>query len=425
MKKIYTIIFLSLALIKVQAQDYFISFAGAGAATTVDTVKVYNLTTGATVTLKGSDILHLIPSLGIGAMSADNRDLHLYPNPMEEQSTLDFVTSETGTSTISLVDLYGQTVYQISEKLSPGKHTFCVSGIQRGLYFVKVKGNDFYYSGKLISRCNLPGEPKIEHVSSVAGSEGIHLKSAAATIDMPYTDGNILMYKSITGQYSTVVTDVPTGNKITTFNYVDCTDADGNHYTTVHTATGTSSAQTWMAENLKVGVRINVSQSQANNGIIERYCYDDNDNNCFLYGGLYQWNEMMQYVETLGVIKGICPDGWHIPTIDEWGVLITYLGGMDIAGSKLKEYGNTHWLSPNNDATNESGFTALPAGWFDSVFANGFSDIGGLAYFWTALSKSGFFIDYYYLELSYNWHFVYILENPPRWDGLSVRCIAD
>jgi len=425
MKKIYSIIFLVLALLKVQGQDYFISFAGAGDTTTVGTVKVDNLTSGATVTLNGSDILHLIPSLGIGALSADNKDLHLYPNPMEEKSTLDFVTSETGTSTISLVDLSGQTVYQISKKLSPGEHSFCVSGIQQGMYLVKVTGNDFCYFGKLISRSNLPGIARIEHVSSVAGSEGRQLKSAGATIDMPYTDGNILMYKSISGQYSTVVTDVPTGNKTTTFTYADCTDIDGNHYSTVHTAIGTSSAQTWMAENLKVGVRINVSQSQTDNGIIEHFCYDDNDNNCFIYGGLYQWNEMMQYVDTLGVIKGICPDGWHIPTIDEWSVLITYLGGTDIAGSKLKEIGNTHWLSPNNDATNECGFTALPGGWFDSVFAHGFSDIGGHACFWTSLSKISMFIDYYYLELSNEWYFVYVLENPPRWDGYSVRCIAD
>ena len=425
MIKIYATIFLALALLKVQAQDYFISFAGTGAATTVGTVKVDNLTSGATVTLNGSDVLHLIPSMGIGTMSAGSNDLHLYPNPMEEKSTLDFFTSETGTSTISIVDLSGRIVYQTNEKLSPGEHSFCVSGIPRGIYLVKVTANDFYYTGKLISRCNLPGAAKIEHVSSVAANRGRHQKSAAATIDMPYTDGNILLYKSISGQYSTVVTDVPAGDKTTTFTFAKCTDSDGNNYTTLLTAPGTSSAQTWMAENLKVGVRINVAQSQANNGIIEHFCYDDNDNNCTVYGGLYQWNEMMQYADTLGVIKGICPDGWHIPTIDEWGKLITFVGGTDIAGGKLKEYGNTHWLSPNSGATNECGFTVLPAGWFDSVFAHGFSDIGKIAGFWTSLSRSGFFIDYYFVEFSYNYYFTYILENPPRWDGYSVRCIAD
>ncbi len=424
MIKIYAIIFLVFALLRVQAQDYLISFTGSGAATTVGTVKVDNLTSGATVTLNGSDVLHLIPALGIDAQSNNNKSLHLYPNPMEEQSMFDFITSETGNSIISIVDLTGQTIYQINEELSPGAYKFRISGIQRGMYLVKVTGNNFYYSTKLISLCNLPGETRIELVSSVADSEGNQLKSTAATIDMPYTDGNIIMYKGTAGQFSTVVTDVPTGSKTTSFTFLGCTDSDGNHYATIRIGTGKAPAQTWMAENLNVGTLIPVNQPQTNNGITEKYCYNDYDYNCSIYGGLYQWNEMMQYADTIGV-KGICPDGWHIPTIDDWAVMITYLGGTEVAGGKLKETGTSSWLSPNVGATNECGFSAIPAGWFDSVFANAFTDIGGLTYFWTSLSKSGFFMDYYYLELSYNWYFVAVLKNPPPADGYSVRCIAD
>ena len=425
MKKIYGMIFLVIALLNVQGQNYFISFAGAGATTTVGTVQVDNLTSGATVTLNGSDILHLIPSLGIGDISADNRYLHLYPNPMEEKSILEVIASAAGNSTISLVNLSGQTVYQISKELSPGVHSFRVSGIQQGMYLVKVTGPDFYYSTKLVSRCNLACEPEIELVTSVSGNQSSHLKNAVATIDMQYTDGDILMYKGTSGQYSIVVTDVPTGSKTTTFPFVDCTDSDGNHYATVTIGAGKAGAQTWMAENLNVGTWTPLSQQQTDNGITEKFCYNDYDFNCSIYGGLYQWNEMMQYVDTLGVIKGICPEGWHIPTIYEWGDLITYVGGLDVAGGKLKETGTSSWLSPNVGATNECGFSVLPAGWFDSVFANGFTNIGELAYFWTSLSQSGFFINYYHLELSYNWYFVDVMENPPLADAYSVRCIAD
>lgn len=424
MKKIYSIIFLVLALLKVQGQDYFISFAATGDTSAVDTVKVDNLTSGATVTLNGSDILHLIPSLGIGAINDDNRYLHLYPNPMQDQSTLDVVTSVSGTSTISLVNLSGETVCQISEELKRGTHSFRVSGIQRGMYFVKVTGNDYSYSTKLVSQCNLPGETRIELVNSVAGSENSHLKSTAATIDMPYTDGDILMYKATAGQYSMVDTDVPAGSKTITFPFVACTDSDGNHYATVRIGTGKSGAQTWMAQNLNVGTWINVSQPQTNNGVTEKYCYNDYDYNCSIYGGLYQWYEVMQYVDTIGA-KGICPEGWHLPTIYEWGDMITYLGGTDVAGGKLKTTGTSSWLSPNIGATNECGFSALPAGWFDSIFAHEFTNIGELAYFWTSLSRSGYFIEYYYVELSYNWYFVGILNNPPPYDGYSVRCVAD
>ena len=423
MLKIYAIIFLVFALLHAEAQDYNISFAGSGATTAIGTVKVDNLTSGATVTLNGSDILHLVPSTGIGGTSAGNKDLHLFPNPMEEKSTLVFETSESGTTTISLVDLSGQTVCQITKNLSPGEHTFYVSGIRQGMYLVKVKGNDFYYSGKLISRCNLPGAANIEFISSVTRSENRHLESSGATVDMPYTDGNILMYKGISGEYSAVVTDVPTGNKTMTFPFVACTDNDGNHYATIRIGTGKTGSQTWMAENLAVGTSINVNQQQTDNGIIEKYCYNDYDYNCSIYGGLYQFNEMMQYTDSL-VVKGICPDGWHIPTIDEWAYLLDYVGGREVAGGKLKETGNS-WLSPNVGATNECGFSAIPGGWFDSVFANAFSDIGRLTYFWTSLSKSGFFIDYYYVELSYNWYFASILKDPPVSDAYSVRCVAN
>jgi hypothetical protein len=155
MKKYYAITLLALAMLDVQGQDYFISFAGSGAANTVGTVKVENLTSGETVTLNGGDILHLIPSLGIGAVGADHRYLHLYPNPMVEQSTLDFVAPASGTSAISLVNLSGQTVCQISEELTRGAHSFRVSGINQGIYFVKVAGVNYNYSAKLMSQSNL------------------------------------------------------------------------------------------------------------------------------------------------------------------------------------------------------------------------------------------------------------------------------
>ena len=108
-----------------------------------------------------------------------------------------------------------------------------------------------------------------------------------------------------------------------------------------------------------------------NNGIIEKYCYDDDPANCDVYGGLYQWDEMMGYTTTEGV-QGICPVDWHIPTDAEWDILQNYLGGFNVAGGKLKEAGTIHWNAPNAGATNSSGFTALP---------NGYRD-GGVGNFW-------------------------------------------
>lgn len=119
--------------------------------------------------------------------------------------------------------------------------------------------------------------------------------------------------------------------------------------------------QCWMRENLNIGIAIIVSQDQKDNGIIEKYCYDNNAANCDVYGGLYQWNEMMQYITTPGS-QGICPPGWHLPTHAEWTTLTTALGGTTVAGGKLKEAGMFHWNSPNTGATNSSGFTGLGGG---------------------------------------------------------------
>jgi len=143
--------------------------------------------------------------------------------------------------------------------------------------------------------------------------------------------------------------------------------------------------QCWMRENLNIGTRINGSQEQTDNGSIEKYCYGDNEANCNEYGGLYQWDEMMQYVTQEGV-QGICPDGWHIPTDAEWTALTDFLGGSSVAGGKMKEAGTAHWNSPNTGASNSSGFMALPGGL--RVINGSFNSLGDYGYFWSSSENS-------------------------------------
>ena len=135
----------------------------------------------------------------------------------------------------------------------------------------------------------------------------------------------------------------------------------GQTYNTI--AIGT---QCWMAQNLNIGTRIDSLQDQTNNQIIEKYCYRDIESNCDIYGGLYQWNEAMQY-STMEGTQGICPGGWHIITSNDWGVLRNHVGS-DATGGKLKSVGTLEgssglWYSPNTGATNESGFSGLPGGY--------------------------------------------------------------
>ncbi|MEI6883686.1 MAG: FISUMP domain-containing protein [Bacteroidota bacterium] len=419
MKKHILLILVLLGMLKVQAQDYLIIFAGSGDTTGVNTVKVDNLTSGATLTLSGNDILHLIHTVGIGNPDVDNGALNLYPNPMREQSTLTFLAPVSGNSFIYLIDLFGKPVCQLSIMLTYGVQSFSVSGIAEGWYFVKVIGLNYCYSTKLVSLGNSGKRASIEHISQTGDLPAKTLKSINATVDMLYTSGDQLLYTGMSGRYSTIVTDVPTNSKTINFNFLLCKDADGQNYTIV--AVG---SQTWMAENLNVGIRINGVLDQTDNGIIEKYCNADLESNCVVYGGLYQWNEMMRYVSVESA-PGICPIGWHLPSDTEWTTLTDYLGGLIVAGGKIKstgtiEAGTGLWWAPNAEASNNSGFTALPGGWRN--YAGSFFELSSLGSFWSsslfASSAS------WARDLSRN-NGTVSRYNSVHSDGFSVRCIKN
>ncbi|HJX71139.1 MAG TPA: FISUMP domain-containing protein [Bacteroidales bacterium] len=128
----------------------------------------------------------------------------------------------------------------------------------------------------------------------------------------------------------------------------------------------------WMAENLDAGEMIPSESEMTENSTIEKYCLYNDPAYCDTFGGLYQWNELMQYTMEESA-QGICPDGWHIPSDGDWKRLEGDLGmsHSDIEsyglrgtteGGKLKAVGTEFWLEPNTGATNEVGFSLLPAG---------------------------------------------------------------
>ncbi len=178
--------------------------------------------------------------------------------------------------------------------------------------------------------------------------------------------------------------------------------------------------QCWFRENLNIGTMIPNSQGQTNNGIIEKYCYDDDEANCAIYGGLYKWDEMMQYVITEGT-KGICPTGWHLPTDLEWTTLATFLGGDNVAGGKMKEAGYAHWGSPNTGATNSSWFTALAGGGWDNY--GGFYNLGYYAGFWS--SSQGNVSSAWGRYLNHDYEGVHRYGNYNKTSGFSCMCLQD
>jgi uncharacterized protein (TIGR02145 family) len=195
--------------------------------------------------------------------------------------------------------------------------------------------------------------------------------------------------------------------------------------------------QTWMAENLDVGEKIDIESGGRNNEIIEKLCYHDEEINCEIYGGLYDWEEAMDYNPsdsgTTGTTKGLCPIGYHMPTDKEWKSLIDYL--VEGAGGKLKEAGTLHWKSPNTGATNETGFTALPGGFIEGTGEAGIPvlwsySINSTGTIWSATVPSGaskIFNHWVgnHIELQYNSNHSELRYYPDRYFVCSVRCIKD
>jgi uncharacterized protein (TIGR02145 family) len=191
-------------------------------------------------------------------------------------------------------------------------------------------------------------------------------------------------------------------------------DIDGNIYNTVKIGT-----QVWMVENLKVtkyrnGDPITKLNENAQWTTVKTGAYCSYDNASTPYGLLYNGY-------TVSDIRGIAPDGWHVPSDAEWTILIDFLGGNDVAGNKLKEKGTANWSAPNTGATNESGFTALPGGY--RHFDNGaFYFIYRTGYWWsTSISSAGYLGGIHMYDYTSN--LVTTLER--RNSGYSIRCIKD
>ena len=216
------------------------------------------------------------------------------------------------------------------------------------------------------------------------------------------------------------------GNETLLKTSITIIDTDGNVYNTVIIGN-----QVWMIENLKTtkyrdGTSIqNVSDNTTwvKWNIRSAYCWYNNDStsNKNKYGALYN-------SDAVNDSRNIAPTGWHIPTDAEWTALTTFLGGVDIAGGKLKEVGTGHWASPNTGATNSSGFTALPGG-ERSGFDGTFGAMGQSGNWWSSTQNNGIDANgypYYYnffhsissgsASTGYGWAFS---------NGFSVRCIKD
>jgi uncharacterized protein (TIGR02145 family) len=171
---------------------------------------------------------------------------------------------------------------------------------------------------------------------------------------------------------------------------------------------------------IKIGNQIWMAQNLDYRTPYGSWYYQNDSVQFSIYGRLYYWeiamNGALSSKNVPSGVHGICPYGWHLPSIQEWTILNDYLG-FD-ASDKLEETGELHWESSyNKNATNESGFTALPSGYRD--FSGEFSRIDGQSLFWSSTGYDDYKISCLVINLFVEF------ENVDKGNALCVRCIKD
>jgi uncharacterized protein (TIGR02145 family) len=292
------------------------------------------------------------------------------------------------------------------------------------------------------------GSASVKLISSGSSNhaEKIEFTETAEVIDPKYkstagrgftfTPGDELIFVGYSGGLESGTIQKPNSEYTITFQFasgIPCPGLptvvyEGKTYNTVQIM-----SQCWLKENIDLGDQINGTIAQEDNGVIEKYCFNDDASNCNLYGGLYLWGEMMKYINDSVSRQGICPGDWHIATDLEWmvleGTVDSQYGigdpfwmndgnrGFD-AGLNLKS--TTGWKD-NGNGTDLYGFTALPGGIHHDD--NTYIGLTKYACFWTSTRSISVFasharlIDYYY-NLVYR-------DQYERTEARSVRCIKN
>lgn len=172
----------------------------------------------------------------------------------------------------------------------------------------------------------------------------------------------------------------------------------------------------WMKQNLNVGTRIDGGLDQTNNGVIEKYCYDNNEFNCETRGGFYQWSEIMDYSLTESS-QGICPSGWHIPSENEWCEMASGLDSAYYCGWGWDGYDIGNELKKNGT----SNFNAIYTGSWHNGFFWSFNN--GI-YYWSSSYSSDLGV-FFHMNSDYTTASRLYKDAFLKSFGFSVRCLKD
>jgi uncharacterized protein (TIGR02145 family) len=441
-KKFFTIVICTILALGLYSQRSAIDLTFTAVDSTsyvrLDSIKVINRTQGdqamiywpdttITVNIDPGDLLLYIgystySPTGTGEIIDDRQDFQLFqnhPNPFTAQSMVPIYVPKRGTVDLMVSDPSGRVLFQASPILAQGRHSFRFISGGSLLYFLTARYEGVTQAIKMLGKGTGSGNDCMLEYAGSAGNLFPLKDEESAAVGNPSASG---------------ISDYPLQNSSYTFQFatnIPCpgtptVEYEGKIYNTIQIF-----SQCWLKENLNVGVMIPGSGEMSDDGVKEKYCPGNLELGCDMYGGLYQWDEMMQYTMQPRV-QGICPPGWHLPDDEEWNVLEGAVDGYhgigdpewDIAeewrgfdaGTKLKS--TTGWNFSGN-GSDQFGFTALPAGM--RIPSGSFAEAGASAFGW---ASSGGGLSAWFHMLSYGSSKVY--KSLSIWQyGMSVRCIRD
>ena len=425
-----TFLMLAVTTIPVIAFNYYITFTGSGASTTVDSVIVQNLSKGTQVTVPSGIQLQLYDvNNSVEGVNTTSNLAFVYPNPTTGDATFTFSAKNAGNTQIAVYKLDGTKIAGLDTDVPQGENSFQYT-LPTGMYMIQVKGNDFSYTAKTISISFYASEPKISFNGNTTNSK--QQKAPTSDVKLQYSIGEQILFKGFSGNYCSIVTDKPTSSKTTDFKFVECIDVEVNHYAVV-----TIGTQTWMAENLKTTHYRNgddigtTTKTSIPNDATSNYqwAHNNDENRAAKYGRLYTWWAATD-------ARNIAPIGWHLPTDAEWTILENYLiaNGYNFdgttTGNKIAKSlsSTTDWITykiagtPGNDLpkNNSTGFTALPSG--DRTYYGSFFGFGSHVRWQSSndIDANSAWIRY----LGYGNNFI-SRSSGSKIDGFSVRCLRD
>lgn len=436
MKNLALVLVLVMPMATITAQEIDVTFTGYGMATEIDSVVATNFTTNQRMTIPGNATLVLTSTSSNENQTLEpQEEFSVYPNPFTEQAFLSMHSTENQIGLIQIVSISGRIVCDQQVFLNPGVNRATLQIGRPGLYFARLTTKNKTVSTKILNQGHAHQSTKMVSDLWFASDPGKGFNQKTVTETNPwymaYTKGDVMHYKCFSSQYKTVIVDSLFSSKNYEVEFFDCTDRDERTYCVVKIGD-----QVWMEENLAYLPSIN-----------RKYDYSDTVSHYYVWG--YTGTELIEAkakeeYQTYGVLYNWaaandgCPDGWHLPTVQEYEILTDYLFnnyfGFGGRGNRINKSlasregwnNNTFYASPGNNQllNNRSGFNAKPAGYYISG-GSYFNGLHTSAIFWTstpgAMEHEAYATGFFQNTSTFEAWADYSFKN----GGNAVRCIKD